>query len=294
MAVLVRSIGVFLVGGALVGHSRVDAVDTIEDSSQTARRALAEGKLDVALDAANRAADLAAEDPGPLLLRARIFEARREPEKSLADCDALLQPERLAKLAEPADVYDLRGRIRFRLADVVGSAEDFDRAVELDPRRGAGHWQRGISYYYAERFQEGHKQFEGYQTVDDADVENAVWRFLCMAPESGLATAQREILKIGDDRRVPMREIYAMFAGQRTVDDVLAAAEAGDISEASRRDRRFYAHLYVGLYLESSGERAAGLEHIRLAAEKYPIQHYMADVARTHHKLREKPPTIDR
>jgi lipoprotein NlpI len=85
-----------------------------------------------------------------------------------------------------------------------------------------------------------------------------------------------------------MREIYEMFAGRSTPDDVLAAAEAGDVSASERNSRRFYAHLYVGLYLEAAGDATRSLDQVLLAAEKYPIGHYMADVARTHVRLRDK------
>ncbi len=231
-------------------------------------------------------------DPRCRLLRANVGEARRDLKPALADCDLLLSPATLSKLESPAEVYDLRGRLKFYAADAAGSAADFDRAVELDPRRGPGHWQRGISYYYAERYDDGRQQFEGYQTVDSADVENAVWRFLCVARAKDLKAAEKEILRIGDDRRVPMRQIYEMFAGRESPPGVLKAAGASEqvtnsLAESEQRSRRFYAHLYIGLYFEALGDEKQSLEQVRLAAEKFPIDHYMADVARTHVKLRD-------
>lgn len=270
----------------LVGWQSVAAAESADDLLAAGQRALAAGRLDEAFAAAERAVQQLRNDPRPLLLRAQVNEARRESSQACDDCDALLAPAMLPKLTAPVDVYELRGRVRFFLADAAGSSADFDRAVDLAPRRGPGHWQRGISYYYAERFNDGQQQFEGYQTVDNADVENAVWRYLCMARSANVEQARQELLKIGDDRRVPMRHIYEMFAGRLTPDDVLAAAEAGEASPAERRSRRFYAQLYVGLYLEVAGEPRRSLEHVRRAAEEFPIGHYMADVARTHVKLR--------
>lgn len=269
------------------------AGDSVDELLQSAEQALARDELDAALDIANRAVEQFGSDSRCRLLRARVYEARRELKPALEDCDQLLAAEDQPKLRSSADVFDLRGRLKFYAADATGSAADFDRTVELAPQRGPGHWQRGISYYYAGRYDDGRKQFEGYQTVDDADVENAVWRFLCMARDQDVATARREILKIGDDRRIPMRQIYEMFAGRLTPKDVLAAAPDGevqaDVSTAERRARRFYAHLYVGLYYEALGDEKQSLEHVRRAAEEFPIDHYMGDVARTHVKLRDKP-----
>ena len=78
----------------------------------------------------------------------------------------------------------------------------------------------------AGQYAAGRKQFEGYQTVDSNDVENAVWRFLCMAHSDGVAAARDDLLKIKHDRRVPMMEIYAMFAGRTTPDQVLVTTGA--------------------------------------------------------------------
>jgi len=52
----------------------------------------------------------------------------------------------------------LQGMQRFRQADVPGSIELFDKAERLDTSLRPFLWQRGISYYYANRFQEGSDQ----------------------------------------------------------------------------------------------------------------------------------------
>lgn len=276
---------VVLACASLLSTSHADELD---DLARKAHDQLASSEFDAALATANSAVDRFPDDWRARWLRAGVLEKRGESEQALADCDWLLAPQRAKALAAQSDVYDLRGRVRFRLADIRGSVEDFDKAVELAPQRGPGHWQRGIAYYYAGRFDDGRRQFEGYQTVDKADVENAVWRYLCMARTQGSDAARRDLLRVGDDRRVPMREIYEMFAGRLKPDDVLDAARSGDVSADERDSRCFYAQLYVGLFLESEGDMARSLEAIRLAAQKHPTGHYMADVARTHVKLRDK------
>ena len=155
-------------------------------------------------------------------------------------------------------------------------------AVKLDPRREPWHWRRGISYYYVGKFEEGKKQFEGYQTVDSSDVENATWRYLCMARLSGTEAASKDILKIGDDRRVPMRQIYDLYAGKLKPEEVLKAARAGKPSPPALNMRLFYAHLYLGLYYEAAGKEELARKHLYKAADDHRIGHYMWDVAHVH------------
>ena len=185
---------------------------------------------------------------------------------------------------------ELRGSDHFRAGRFAESVADFDAEIKLDARRAPWHWKRGISLYYVGRYADGAKQFEGYQTVDGNDVENAVWRFLCQArdPAVGFEKAQQQILPIRDDRRVPMMQVYALYQGKLSPDDVMAATRAGDPSEASLHQRLFYAHLYLGLYHEVRGDLAAAKKHIA-EAERRKVDHYMWDVAAVHARVLEKP-----
>lgn len=47
----------------------------------------------------------------------------------------------------------------FREGKVDESIQLFDRALELEPSLLPFLWQRGLSYYYAKRYEEGAKQF---------------------------------------------------------------------------------------------------------------------------------------
>jgi lipoprotein NlpI len=182
----------------------------------------------------------------------------------------------------------LRGEIHFKLGHIAESIADFDKVIELEPKKKAGHWQRGICYYYAGRFDEGRRQFEGYQTVDANDVENAVWRYLCTARKDGVAKARADMLKIGKDARVPMKEIYQLFLGRIKPADVLAAAKAGKPAPQDLNKQLFYAHLYIALYFETEGNEKKALEHMRTAADDHPNGDYMWDVARVHRDLLQK------
>jgi lipoprotein NlpI len=164
----------------------------------------------------------------------------------------------------------------FRAARVEQSARGFDEVAQLAPGAAPELWQRGIALYYAGRYKECRAQFESHRTVNPNDVENAAWHFLCVARASSPAEARRALLPVGPDERVPMRQIYSMFRGEATPDAVTEAA--GNDAEA-----QFYAHLYVGLYLESLGRHPDALPHLRLAAQdRYAAGGYMHTVARVH------------
>ena len=152
-------------------------------------------------------------DTTALARRAALYAQAEQPAKAIEDLDRLLKLE-----PTRADAWDLRGSERFKLGRIDESIADFDQYVKLRPDQEPWHWKRGISYYYAGKYALGRKQFEGYQTVDDADVENAVWRYLCMARDVGvekagadLASAERPpgadvadlsvVRRQGDDRR---------------------------------------------------------------------------------------------
>lgn len=255
------------------------AADDLLNQSQDA---FAAGDRAKAIELISRAITADAKDHRALSLRGRMYAAMKQPQSAVDDFTKAIA------LAPSARLYDLRGAEQFKLARIKESIADFDDAIKLSPDLERQHWMRGISYYYAAEYDKGRKQFEVYQTFDDNDVENAVWRFLCMARGVGLDEARSSILKIKRDMRVPMMEVYDLFAGKLTVDDVLKAVEAGESSADELYRRRFYAHLYLGLFYDATGNVAKAKEHIALAAEKYPIGHYMADVARVHQQLLAK------
>jgi len=174
-----------------------------------------------------------------------------------------------------------RGEERFFAADIDGSIADFDAVVAIEPLQDPHHWQRGLSYYYAEEYEKGKAQFERHQTVNSQDVENAAWHFICAvrAPDGSVEAAQEEFIPITRDSRVPMKEIHALYSGEGSAEAVLAAAE-------DDRNGLCYAHLYLGLYYEALGEQEKSAEHVRKAAYDYSMDHYMGKTAQVHAKLR--------
>ena len=65
----------------------------------------------------------------------------------------------------------------------------------------------------------------------------------------------------------------------------MTAVDAGEPSADERNERLFYAHLYLGLYYDATGDRKQALEHIALAAHKYHVEGYMGEVARVHEQV---------
>jgi lipoprotein NlpI len=168
----------------------------------------------------------------------------------------------------------------FRAGRVEQSLAGFDQVARLSPGDAPYLWQRGIAQYYAGRFRECRDMFISHRTVNPDDVENAAWHFLCVARAESPEAARRQMLPVGPDARVPMREVYRMFKGELTQAQVMKAA-------GSDPSAQFFARLYIGLYLEATGNREAGRTQIEIAAEDRfaRVGGYMHDVARVHMKM---------
>lgn len=256
------------------------APESAQSLAASARSALDRGDTAGALSLATAAVERSPSDPAAYALRAAVHDARRDWGQSVADYTTVLSlaPDHLHALHRRGEAY-------FRLGGFKQSVADFDKELALVPDRAPHHWQRGISLYYAGDYPRGAAQFELHRTVNPDDVENAAWHYLCVARDQGVQAARRALIHIapGADRRVPMTQIHALYAGKLQPEDVLAAATAGDPPAAERRRRLMYAHLYLGLHHEAAGDAAQARQHITLAAEKYALEDdYMSDVARAH------------
>jgi lipoprotein NlpI len=232
----------------------------------------------------NRAVELATQaiqaDPmsvEPYFYRGRFYAKAHDPNSAISDFTKVI-----ALNSGFAPGYQQRGYEEFKLGKIEESLKDFDKVIELMPDQAPYHWQRGISLYYAGKFEEGRKQFEQHRKVNPQDVENSVWHFLCLAKEKGLDAARKSVIPIRQDTRIPMMEIYTLFSGKGTEEQVFEAARAGKPTNLELKERLFYAHLYVGLFDDATGKLAAALDHIKKAAADYYQDNYMGDVARVH------------
>lgn len=249
-----------------------------------AQAAMRQGKTEEAYALATKAVEASPKKLQPLMFRGKLYEKTGQHAKAIADYDAALKFENA-----PPDIYQARGQEHFRAGHIAESIADFDAYIKANAGAAPHHWQRGISLYYAGRFEDGKKQFEIHQTVNPNDVENAVWHFLCNARASSPEKARAALIKIDNDGRVPMMQIYALFKGDLKPEDVIATAKAGNPAPAELDERLFYAHLYLGIYFEAIGDIAKAKEHIFKSADDFKSAHYMGDVARVHAAiLREK------
>lgn len=221
--------------------------------------------------------DAQTRDAGERLVDGRRLEANGDAEGALAAYDA-------AAREQPQDwrAPMLRAQLLFRRGENARALSDFDRVVVLAPEQEPYLWQRGIAQYYAEAFEACVAQFELHREVNPDDVENAAWHFLCKVKSDGVDAARAALLPVGPDGRPAMPEVYRLFAGELEVEDVLRAAGAG-------RSGRFYADLYVGLFLEAIGKPDQAAKYLTRASEA-TVGGYMRDVARVHVRRSRKRP----
>ena len=176
---------------------------------------------------------------------------------------------------DPQTLYR-NGASAFERGEIEASVAAFDQLVELQPKSKPSLWQRGISLFYAGRYEDCVDQFVAHRTVNGDDAENSVWHYLCVAQLEGHEAAQSALFP-ADDSRIPLMTIHRLFAGEASIEELLAAA--GD-----QRVPQFYAHLYAALWYESHQNREKTIEHLKKALDGPQIGHYMEVVAEVHLK----------
>lgn len=177
---------------------------------------------------------------------------------------------------EDAGAWVRCGMAHFRLGQVAASIAAFDRAEQVRPALTPYLWQRGLSRYYAGEFEAGAAQFEADLAVNGRDVEETVWCYLCLARSRSPAAARAALLPVGRDPRPVLRQVYRLFAGEITPQDLVQVGQqAGDRGE-------FYSALYGGLYCEVTGEDSQAQAWITRAVGKCCPDDYMWHLARVH------------
>ncbi|VFR01734.1 unnamed protein product [Cuscuta campestris] len=179
----------------------------------------------------------------------------------------------------------LRGMLLFRQGDVMGSLVEFDKAIKLNPRHREYLWQRGLSLYYMDRFEEGAEQFRLDVAKNPSDTEESIWCFLCEAQLYGTVEARRRFLLVGVDPRPVMREAYNLFKEGGDPEKFVEEFSTGQPSEC------FYSSLYAGLYYESQKDIEKAKGHIVASCQSLygsRSDDYMASLAKVHCGCRRK------
>jgi len=192
------------------------------------------------------------------------------------------------------ELYSQRGDTRFFLGEFALAAADYDKMVTLDPDLDSGHWRRGIAWFYAGDFEKAAAQFERYHSYDNVDRENGIWRYLCQRKAFGLEKAREGLLKYEKDDREPFGDVYRLFQGTMTSQELLDNIRDAKIPEAERQKRLFYAELYVGLNDAVEDRTEAAQTHLTAAAQNTWGEragygpNYMWQVSRLHAELLAK------
>ncbi len=207
-------------------------------------------------------------------LRGRVFEDLREHQKALDDydCSVALEPGR--------GVDQLfRGNVLFKLEKFKESVAAYDIYTKGNKRRSASCWQRGLAWYYLGLFKEGKEQFEGYHSVDDLDIENGIWRYLCIAEAKDLDEAKKTFLPYPTKVRPPFPTLHKLYAGNGEPEEVIKEAKDRASSKESLNRNLFYGHYYIAKYYEVIREFEKANKEIDIAL-KHKIPHFMWDCAK--------------
>lgn len=169
------------------------------------------------------------------------------------------QPQAIGK-------YSSRGDAQMFLADFKAAVADYQSMVRLDPDTDTSHWRLGIALFFAGQPKEAAAQFDKYHAFDQIDRENGIWRFLSHYQAYGAEQARKELLKYEKDDRPPFPEVYRLFDGSMTPEQVLKSIPE-DLSETQKNSRLFYSHLYIGMLQVVEGKNAEAKQSLAKAIE---------------------------
>ncbi|MCA9009928.1 MAG: hypothetical protein KDB01_09295 [Planctomycetaceae bacterium] len=168
------------------------------------------------------------------------------------------------KAADAVNQYSSRGDLLMFLGEFERAETDYVEMVRLKPELDASHWRLGIAMFFAGHPQQAAQQFDKYNSFDNVDRENGIWRYLSHYRAFGREEARRQLLRYEKDDRPPFKEVYQLFDGGLTADDVLKAIP--DDPAATDRDARlFYSHLYIGMNQVVEGKTEAAQASLRSA-----------------------------
>ena len=162
--------------------------------------------------------------------------------------------------------YSRRGDLHMFLGKFAEAETDYKKMSELKPDLDASHWRLGIAMYLAGHPEDAAAQFDKYHSFDNVDRENGIWRYLSHRAAFGKEKAREQLLKYEKDDRPPFREVYQLFEGTLTGDQVLQSISP-ELPESSRQSRLFYAQLYVGLNDAVEEKPEAAIKALREAVK---------------------------
>lgn len=173
----------------------------------------------------------------------------------------------IAESPKTFDLYSRRGDALFFRGKFAEAVADYEKTVEIEPQAETSHWRKGIAYFYAKRYKEAARQFENYHEFDNVDRENGIWRYLSQTKALGREKAREGLLKYEKGDREPLPDVYRLFAGEITADELLKKINSANLAQREREQRLFYAELYVGLNEFVEGRLESAEKHLDQAAK---------------------------
>jgi lipoprotein NlpI len=255
--------------------------------------AVADETVDKAQKVVGDAKDVKAAEAADAEIQAMNKELTAELEGQLKALPAIVDTD-----ADPVGKYSRRGDLHMFLGKFAEAEADYKKMSELKPDLDASHWRLGIAMYLVGHPEDAAAQFDRYHSFDNVDRENGIWRYLSHRAAFGKEKAREQLLKYEKDDRPPFREVYQLFEGTMTADQVLQSISP-DLPESSRQSRLFYAQLYVGLNEAAEDKPGAALKALREAVKnEWPREagfgpNYMWHVGRLQY-LRIKTPDRER
>ena len=148
--------------------------------------------------------------------------------------------------SDAVDQYSARGDLQMFLGEFEKAEADYLQMVKLKPALDASHWRLGIAMFFANHPKQAAEQFDRYNSFDNIDRENGIWRYLSHYRAFGKVEAKRQLLRYEKDDRPPFKDVYRLFDGTLTASDVMQAIPK-NLEKESRESRLFYSHLYIGM-----------------------------------------------
>ena len=175
----------------------------------------------------------------------------------------------------PSRYHHERAGVLFRMDRFEEAVKDYDMAVRFGrPHSGDSCWERGLALYYTGDFRGGEEQFYRYHRVGPLDIENGLWRFLCIAEEEGTEKAREAILDYSQKVRMPFPALLDLYLERGTAEAVVEQAKERTPPPRQLTTNLFYAHYYIGKYYEIIEDEERALLHVREAL-KHSIAHFM-------------------
>jgi lipoprotein NlpI len=175
-----------------------------------------------------------------------------------------------ASTPDSVSAHSRRGDALFFLAEYKQAVLEYQAMVRLDPKLDASHWRLGIALYFAGQPKGAAEQFDKYQSFDDVDRENGIWRYLCHHRAFGADRAAKELLRYAKDDREPFPIVYRLFDGSITPEEALKRIP--ETLPAIERDKQlFYTELYIGMLKTVQGDTAVAQMTLHSAtSRKWP------------------------